>query len=103
MAQLLEPFGARVESEMRKRGMTPYKVEDASRGELSHMTVRRMLKGYPSSSDHIAEFAEALEDEPGARKELADDLLVLAGKRVRYASVRHPRAVAARPAAVRGR
>lgn len=91
MAAYADAFGERIRDELRRRDLSPYQVEDLSRGALSHMTVRRMAKGNAPSSDHIVQFAEALESDPEERRLLADDLLQLADRRVRYiASVTHP-------------
>lgn len=105
MADYSDEFGQIVQTELRERDLSPYGVEDQSKGRLSHMTVRRMMKGNPPSSDHIVEFAEALETDPLLRKALADRLLTVARRRVRYAegnaSVRRPLVAGLSPAAVR--
>ena len=92
MVQYSEPFGERIREIQRQHGLSPNLVELLSERRISHMTVRRMARGYPPSSDHIAEFAAAVGRHKGwsesERKALADELLQMVDSRVRYASVK---------------
>ena len=105
MVQYSEPFGGRIREVLGEARQTPNSIELLSERRISHMTVRRMQKGYPPSSDLIIEFAEAigraLEWTPKRKKELADDLLSMVESRARYfASVRRSLTAHARSVAV---
>ncbi len=84
MEQFSEAFGARVREILEHYGASPNSVELKSRKKISHMTVRRMAQGYPPSSDHIIEFAEAVGESADERASVAEDLLRLAGSRASY-------------------
>lgn len=104
MVQFSEPFGDRIKQVLRDTRQSPNTVELLSQRQISHMTVRRMARGYPPSSDHIIEFAEAIgramEWTPRQKKDLADELLAMVESRARYyASVRHPLSAGLRPVA----
>ena len=84
MVDYSERFGERCQEIMRASGENPNTVELKSRKRISHATVRRMVRGYPPSSDLIVEFADATGRTPEEREEWADELLRLAEKRVAY-------------------
>ena len=87
MAEYVDAFGERVKRELLDRTLGPYDVESRSQGRISHMTVRRMMQGNPPSSDHIVAFTEAIEGDSERVQSLADELLELAGKALRYSPV----------------
>jgi hypothetical protein len=83
-----EQFGDEVRRVLADSRQSPNSIEALSERRLSHMTVRRMMKGFPPSSDHIIEFADALgkamEWTHEQRKEVADRLLSLVQSRAEY-------------------
>jgi hypothetical protein len=84
MPTYIETFGERVREVMKERGLSPYEVERRSEGGISHQTVRNMIRSAATNSDHIVAFAEAVEETPETREELANELLTLAGRRLRF-------------------
>lgn len=88
MTECRPMLGRRVRSLLAAEEMNAWDVQAHSERRISHMTVRKMMKGFPPGTDHIVEFAEtmgkALEWTPAQTKELADELLELANSRVRY-------------------
>jgi hypothetical protein len=93
MLSYSDAFGERVKAIMQETGTSPNIIEQLSERRVSHMTIRRMAKGYVPNSDHIIEFAEAVgrkkEWSTQEKKRLADELLAEVNSRARYyASVR---------------
>lgn len=84
-------FAAAIEAARRRKDISVREVARRSGGRISTTTILNMEGGHVPSSDVIVEYAEALETDPEEARLLADDLLSLAGKRLRYhrASVTH--------------
>ena len=84
MVQFSVAFGNRAQEMLKESGNSPNSIALKSEGRISHTTVRRMLLGYPCSSDLIIEFAEAAGCTPEQRAEWADELLTLVESRAAY-------------------
>jgi len=88
MLMFSEHFGTRVRELLRETGLNADSIALLSEKRISHMTVRRMLRGEVPSTDLIIELVDALGsaqdwDLP-RRAAVADDLLQFAQKRARY-------------------
>lgn len=111
MLAFSDRFGARVQELLKETGLNPDAVWRLSQGEISHATVRRMGAGQVPGAELIVEFVDALglaaQRPLEWRAQVANELLELAQKRVRYhageaaGSVRSRRAADPRPAAAR--
>ena len=89
MLAFSERFGVRVQELLTETGQNPDSVATLSEKRVSHMTVRRMLRGEIPSTDLIIELVEAISRVrcwgSERRTAVADELLRLAEKRARYA------------------
>ena len=96
----------RVTSTLRELRLTPYDLERAVNGAISHQTIRNVMSlGKVPSSDHIINIVEAIgllqEWTPRKKRQLADEWLSLVDSRARYfARVRHSLTAHARSVAV---
>lgn len=89
---------------MQEEQLSPYEVERASNGEVSHQTIRNIIHhGKVPSSDHIIVIAESIGHirswSSRQRRELADEMLASVNSRARYhVSVRRPLSASLLPA-----
>lgn len=83
-----DQFGAEARKILADARQSPNSVEELSERRISHMTVRRMMKGFPPSSDHIIEFVDTVGTAAGwdtrQRKATADRLLMMVNSRAEY-------------------
>ena len=79
-----EEFTREVCRLMTEKQLSSREVSQRVRGEISNTSVLNMMKGHVPSADVIVVFAEALGESPDEYARIADQLLHLAGKRVRY-------------------
>jgi hypothetical protein len=79
-----EQFKAVVKGALDEGKLSVREVARRSQGRISTTSVLNMLGGHIPYSDVIVEFAEAVSPGPDRAHRLANDLLALAGKRVRY-------------------
>jgi hypothetical protein len=77
MSKYSEPFGRRVAQILREKKLSPYDVARLSDGEISHQTVRNMIKGQFPSPLLVVTFARAVEVNP-------NELLDLTGWQLQY-------------------
>jgi hypothetical protein len=77
MAEFSDTFGARVEQILKEKGLSPYEVMRRAEGEISHQTVRNMVRGQIPSPSLVVRFALAVGVHP-------NDLLELTGWGLRY-------------------
>jgi hypothetical protein len=64
MPQYSDAFGAEAAAMLREANKSPYEVERESGGEISHQTVRNMVKGQMPNPALIVTFALTLRDDP---------------------------------------
>jgi hypothetical protein len=79
-----QTFGNRVRELLETRKLSSRALSERAYGRISNTTVLNMQKGHVPSSDVIVEFAQALAENPAEVASVANELLSLADKSVRY-------------------
>ncbi len=82
-----EQFSQTVRELIEGKGWSVREVVRRSGNRISTTTILNMLSGHIPNSDVIVEFGEAVGETPEEDEQLANRLLAIAGKRVRYPSV----------------
>lgn len=97
MAKYSDAFGSRVAQVLKEKELSPYDVARRAEGEISHQTVRNMIRGQIPSPELVVRFALTVGVHP-------NDLLELTGWELQWtgrlpASVRRRVGTGARSAA----